>query len=284
MHHIQRDILRIKTFMELLLGGEKERERGRASLAILAMSSRPREAELGWWAMVVHRMDEIEVVSFILMLRRGGGGGGRSGLSCGQIPRSTKTKLSPKLLRGSLHSFSSICREVCAQPRYLKGRPRPRCMKRGHEIKGSHCATKPPPYSKARACYVPRSAQSCAVVQNFEALCQRNNKLLLPRQIRVMLSRLQKCAAKRRPCGYLWLWRSRVLRVVRRSAVRPSILLRPSSSSARATDDGARLPHICAALAFASDERETTKMAKGELNPLSATKDRRNFLSLVFFW
>ena len=115
-------------------------------------------------------------------------------------------------------------------------------MKRGHEIKGSHCATKPPPYSKARACYVPRSAQSCTVVQNFEALCQRKNKLLLPRQIRVMLSRLQKCAAKRRPCGYLWLWRSRVLRVVRRSAVRPSILLRPSSSSARATDDGARPP------------------------------------------
>ena len=157
-------------------------------------------------------------------------------------------------------------------------------MRRGHEIKGSHCATKPPPYSKARACYVPRSAQSCAVVQNFEALCQRKNKLLLPRQIRVMLSRLQKCAAKRRPCGYLWLWRSRVLRVVRRSAVRPSILLRPSSS-ARATDDGARLPHICAALAFASDERERRRRwQNGELNPLSATKDRRNFLSLVFFW
>ena len=39
MHHIQRDILRIKTFMELLLGGEKENG-GRASLAILAMVSR----------------------------------------------------------------------------------------------------------------------------------------------------------------------------------------------------------------------------------------------------
>ena len=141
-----------------------------------------------------------------------------------------------------MHSFSSICRGLCATE-VFKGPPaRPRCMKRGHEIKGSHCATKPPPYSKARACYVPRSAQSCTVVQNFEALCQRKNKLLLPRQIRVMLSRLQKCAAKRRPCGYLWLWRSRVLRVVRRSAVRPSILLRPSSSSARATDDGARPP------------------------------------------
>ena len=121
VHHIQRDILRIKTFMELLLGGEKERERGEASLAILAMSSRPREAELGWWAMVVHRMDEIEVVSFILMLRRGGGGG-RSGLSCGQIPRLTKTKLSPKLLRGSLHSFSSICRGLCATE-VFKGPP-----------------------------------------------------------------------------------------------------------------------------------------------------------------
>ena len=182
-------------------------------------------------------------------------------------------------------SVPYVERGLCATE-VFKGPPaRPRCMKRGHEIKGSHCATKPPPYSKARACYVPRSAQSCTVVQNvqnFESLCQRKNKLLLSRQMRVMLSRLQKCAAKRRPCGYLWLWRSRVLRVVRRSAVRPSILLRPSSSSARATDTTEPACHIFARRSLSPQTREKRRRwQNGELNPLSLWRPRTDGTSCL---
>ena len=157
-------------------------------------------------------------------------------------------------------------------------------MKRGHEIKGSHCATKPPPYSKARACYVPRSAQSCTVVQNFEALCQRKNKLLLPRQIRVMLSRLQKCAAKRRPWGYPWLWRSRVLRVVRRSAVRPSVyfiapLLLFSSCHGRRSPPAC---HIFARRSLSPQTRERRRRwQNGELNPLSLWRPRTDGTSCL---
>ena len=148
-------------------------------------------------------------------------------------------------------------------------------MKRGHEIKGSHCATKPP-YSKARACYVPRSAQSFTFVQNFETLSHKDNKSLLPRQI--MLFRLQKCCQNATLLIPLVMEESGFTGrpSVAPPSASPSILLRPSSS-ARATDDGARLPHICAALAFVSDER----WQNGELNPLSLWHPRTDGTSCL---